>query len=144
MYVIRGMVVRAVLYNPENNLWRLAKYRGGSRIFKMRGRKRLCACIAHHERESRSLLQAAPQSSRVLDSLSCYLGHILKHSDTKLDFKNIVDQKLEGGAHLLRGLPPSGSATASSMVQWMEKCEINGVIKLTWEKLGPLSLQVGS
>ena len=37
-----------------------------------------------------------PGSSRVLDALSCCLSLILKHSDRKFDFKNIVDQILEG------------------------------------------------
>ena len=35
-------------------------------------------------------------SSEVLDALSCYLRLILKHSDTKLNKKNIVDHILEG------------------------------------------------
>ena len=38
-----------------------------------------------------------------LDALSCYLGIIFNHSDTKLN-KNIVDQILGGGGRLLR--PP--------------------------------------
>ena len=49
----------------------------------------MCA-HAHHERG--------------FDALSCYLSPILKHSDTKWDLKNTVDQILGGGGHLLR--PP--------------------------------------
>ena len=37
-----------------------------------------------------------PGSSRVLDALPCYLSLILKHSDTNLDVKHIVDQNLTG------------------------------------------------
>ena len=36
---------------------------------------------------------------------SCYLSRIFKHSDTKLNLKNIVDPIL-GGARLLRPPPP--------------------------------------
>ena len=67
-------------------------------------------CSAHHEREARNLFNSAgvhmqfpldmlegSGSSKDLDALSCYLGLILKHSDTKLnEEKNRVDQNLEG------------------------------------------------
>ena len=39
----------------------------------------------------------AMEALRVLDALSCYLSLIFKHSDTKWDTKNIVDQILGGG-----------------------------------------------
>ena len=47
---------------------------------------------------------------RVFDALLCYLSHIFKHSDTKWDFINIVDQILGGGVPVA---PPSKSATDS-------------------------------
>ena len=45
-------------------------------------------------------------TSRVLDALSCYLSLIFKHSDTKLDLKNIVDQNFEGARTCCAPLDP--------------------------------------
>ena len=54
------------------------------------------------------------QGPGVLDGLSCYLSLILKHSDTKLDLKNIIDQNVDrggGGGGVGACCAPSGSAT---------------------------------
>ena len=66
------------------------------------GVQKMCADV-HHYSAKREVLTAWVRglfkgivSSRVLDALSCYLSHILKHSDTRLDLKN-GDQFMGGG-----------------------------------------------
>ena len=76
------------------------------------GRKRLRASLAHFGAPPETVLalsgctgvSSGPSEKkfekpcpRVLDALSSYMSRILNHSDTKRDFKNIVDQTLEGG-----------------------------------------------
>ena len=43
------------------------------------------------------LFSKGPESSKDLDAFSRYLSLILKHPHGKLNIKNMVDQKLEGG-----------------------------------------------
>ena len=81
-------------------------------------------CSAHHEREARNPFNSArvcigPEvkgtgGSKNLDASSFYLRLILKHSDTKLNKKHIVDQNLEG-VRLLRPL-------------WIRYCYLRSVV----------------
>ena len=68
---------------------------------------------AHHEREAQSPLRPGSRALEALggfDALSCYPSLIFKHSDTKWEKKNIVDQILGGGWAPVA--PPLKSATA--------------------------------
>ena len=83
--------------------------RGGSRIFKQRGRKRLWS---HSNHKAQSLIRPRSRayfkglgSSRILDALSCYLSLIVTQNWFS---KSTADQNLEGRAPLV---PPPGSAT---------------------------------
>ena len=61
--------------------------------FQTEGRKDY-ARSAHPEREARSPSRQRSVALKrlVFDALSCYLCLVLKHSDTKLNLKNIGDQ----------------------------------------------------
>ena len=93
--------------------------RGGSRVFKymQRGRNKLCARIAHLELEARSPQGPlkGPGSFRIIGAPSCYLGLILKLSDTKLDLKHPSRLKFRGGSAPVAH--PPGLATAQSCCQ---------------------------
>ena len=76
---------------------RIQDFHGGG------GRKCLCVCVRTYMTSAKrgvpyktgvQCILKGPGSSRVLDALSCYLSLIIKHSDTKWDKKNIVDQSL--------------------------------------------------
>ena len=72
------------------------------------------------QRTSRARSPLESGSLRVLDDISRYLSLILKHSDTKLDLKNKVDQNLEG-------------ACACYTSTWIRRCH---VMILTLIRLG--------
>ena len=87
------------------------------------GAQKIMWAHAHHKLEARSPLTPGSRAHKwalealgVFDALSCYLSLIFKHSDTKWDKKNTVDQFFffffffwGGGAPLVL---PSKSATA--------------------------------
>ena len=75
----------------------------------------------------------APGSSRVLDALSCYLCHILKHSDSKTGFKKHSRSKFRGGAHLLTAPLWIRHSNLSCMAR-SDHCHVDHRMVQTWSQ----------
>ena len=89
------------------------RIQGGSRIFIGGAKDNVCA----HTSRARSPKFLIRPGSRPHSSLSL----IYKHSDTKWDFKNTVDQILGGGGGVLR--PPLNPPLESALIINFENCK---------------------